>query len=108
MVALRHFPLKLGSISCKRVKLRYVVLISALAVLQQALRDTPAGFLDPALGGWWACLVGLVGDAGLYVRLRASLEKAERASRGKGLQEVPFAPPTTDNLAQTGRFNNGV
>jgi len=65
----------------------YVVLISALAVLQQALRDTPAGFLDPALGGWWACLVGLVGDAGLYVRLRASLEKAERASRGKGLQE---------------------
>jgi hypothetical protein len=63
----------------------YVVLISALAVLQQAVRDTPAGFLD--LSGWWAALVGLVGDAGIYVRLRAALERAERSSRGKELQE---------------------
>merc|ERR1719460_3304054 len=63
----------------------YVVLISALAVLQQSVRDTPAGFLD--LSGWWAPLVGLVGDSGIYMRLRAALEKAERTSRGKLLQE---------------------
>jgi hypothetical protein len=63
----------------------YVVLISALAVLQHSVRETPAGFLD--LSGWWAALVGLVGDSGIYVRLRAALEKAERTSRGKSLQE---------------------
>merc|ERR1719379_3065060 len=63
----------------------YVVLISALAVLQQSVRDTPEGFLD--LSGWWAALVGLVGDAGIYVRLRNALEKTERTSRGKALQE---------------------
>merc|ERR1719487_1569666 len=63
----------------------YVVLISALAVLQQSVRDTPAGFLD--VSGWWEPLVGLVGDSGMYMRLRAALEKAERTSRGKPLQE---------------------
>jgi hypothetical protein len=63
----------------------YVVLMSALAVLQQSVRDTPAGFLD--LSGWWAPLVGLVGDSGIYVRLRAALEKTERISRGKSLQD---------------------
>jgi hypothetical protein len=63
----------------------YVVLISALAVLQQSVRDTPAGFLD--LAGWWEDLVGLVGDSGVYVRLRSALERTERNSRGKELQE---------------------
>merc|ERR1719379_2345982 len=63
----------------------YVVLISALSVLQQSVRDTPAGFID--LSGWWGSLVELAGDSGIYVRLRSALERAERTSRGKALQE---------------------
>lgn len=58
----------------------YVVLASALAVLQRAVAPAPAGFLRPA--DWWKPLVTLAGDSSLHTRLRAALERGERAARG--------------------------
>jgi hypothetical protein len=62
-------------------KTPYVVLISALAVLQQSLRDCPSGFLDVD-SSWWVPLVTIVADGALSNRLRNALERAERTSRG--------------------------